>query len=243
MELANNQLIAITISDIFDTDGQSIPTVESSFVTKLTPMYATPLRVREVAGSYIPEVSDDILNQLILKYSVEADMYATCDTVAWSKWSFYASKWVMLKVAVDVIYNSEMYVSTTNKGKVYKKLGDFSISTDLKARDPIDHVKKFLVKLECEIFKLSVSVRLCKEPLIECSSDLLEDIAAHYNVPAKTVVKGGLRSDSPSFGRTFVQNGQHPQWTGWIKRNNRQFMSNQVDYNQPGYRNTDPGMP
>jgi hypothetical protein len=204
-------------------------------------MYSTPLKVREIAGSYISEITDDILNQLILKYSVEADMLATCDTVAWEKWSYYASKWVALKVAVDAIYNSEMYVSTTNKGKVYKKLGDFSISTDLKARDPIDHVKKFLVKLECEIFKLNISVRLCKEPLMECSADLLEDIASHYSVPAQLVTKGQAVPGRPTFGRSFSQNGQNPQWTGWIQKNNRQFLTNYTDYSAPGYRDTDPG--
>jgi hypothetical protein len=239
MNLSTNQLVTIIIKEIKSTDNEVLSLLQTTFVSKLTPMYSTPLKIREIAGSFITDVSDDILNQLILKYSVEADMLATCDTVMWDKWQFYASKWVALKVAVDAIYNSEMYITTTNKGKTYKKLGDFSVSTDLKTRDPIDYVKKFLTKLECEIFKLNVSIRLCKEPLIECDADLLEDIASSYNVPAQTVIKGGSVPGRPIFGRGFAQRGQHPQWTGWLTRNNRKEMTNYVNYNVPGYRDTD----
>ncbi|MDD3412440.1 MAG: hypothetical protein PHY47_00405 [Lachnospiraceae bacterium] len=232
MNIANNQLVTIEITEVFDISGQSLGPIQTSFITKLTPMYSTPLKVREVAGSYIAEISDDILNQLILKYSIEADMLSTCDTIAWPKWDFFASKWVTLKVAIDLIYNSDTYINAANNnGKIYKKLGDFSISTDSKTRDPLDGVKKFLTKLECEVFKLLPSVKFCKEPLLECDPDLLDDIASVYGVPAQTVIKGGARAGYPVFGRMFSQNGVHPQWTGWVQNNSRKYLTNHTDYN------------
>lgn len=230
MQLGNNHLVSVILTNVRSEDGDVISVTESAFVTTMTPMYSTPQRVREIAGSYITEITDDILNQLILKYSQEADMLATCDTTQSEKWSYWATQWVSLKVAVDSIYNSTLYLGESG-GKTYKKLGDFSISRDSSSGDGSGPAKAFLTKLECEIFKLDVSIRLCKEPLLECDSENLDTASLYNPSAAKTVVKGECTA-RPVFGRTFYQMGRHPQWTGWLYSNNKKYLTN---YNGNSY--------
>jgi hypothetical protein len=172
-------------------------------------MLTTPLRVRSLAGSYIEDISDDVLNQLILKYSIEAETLAVCDTSAWESWNHYASRWIEAKVAVDSIYNSPSYLGESSS-KVYKKLGDFSISKDPGASSGSGPAKSFITKLECEIFKLNVSVRFCREPLLDCTAQ--DDSATYIPLPAKTVTKGQALC-KPRFDRGVINNS----WQSIIK--------------------------
>lgn len=227
MKLKKNQMVFIRIEGVEGVSGEKMAPFSLSFTTILQPMLSTPNRVREVAGSYIQEISDDILNQLILKYSLEAINIASCDTTKYEKWEFYASKWVTLKVAADAIYNSSIYLGDPS-GKVYKKLGDFSISKDAKDGDTGSPARAFLEKLECEIFKLDITIRFCKEPLLTCEG--VDNDALYSPAPAKLVVKG-QNLCQPMFGRTFLQIGNQPQWTGWIKgMNNRKHLTNYLGY-------------
>lgn len=225
MQISNNHLVSVVLTNVRSEDGDIITNTQSSFVTTMTPMYSSPQRVREVAGSYISEISDDVLNQLILKYSREADILATCDTTTSEKWSHWSTQWVSMRVAIDSIYNSTLYLGESG-GKTYKKLGDFSISRDSGGGDGAGPANAFLKKLECEVFKLDVSIRLCREPLLECESENVDSSSLYNPSAAQTVVKGKDSGDRPVFGRTFYQSGRHPQWTGWLVRNNRKYMTN-----------------
>jgi hypothetical protein len=203
MLIGSNQLITVTLSGIMSVEGDTFG-ASSAFVTDLDPMLTTPLSVRTVAGSYIEDISDDVLNQLILKYSIEAKQLAICDTTQWEKWDYYAAKWVEFSVATDSIYNSKSFLGEAG-GKVYKKLGDFAISKDSSSGGS-GPARSFINKLECEIFKLNVSVRQCREPLLDCKA---EDAASTYApLPAKTVTKG-QSVPRPLFDRGVLRNGWH----------------------------------
>lgn len=227
MAIANNQLVTVVLENIYSVDNDVIASTTSQFATHLSPLYSSPSRIRKDAGSYLSDISDDVLNQLILKFSLEADAIAVCDTQDYEKWEFYAEKWVSYNAALTAIYNSTIFLGESG-GKSYKKLGDFSISKD--SRDSGDGgggpAKSFINKLECEIFKLEVAVRLCKEPLLECDSDALDGISTYNPSAAQTVIKGGSVAGRPVFGRTFIQQGMHPAWTGWLEKNNRKQMTN-----------------
>lgn len=221
MILDINQFVSIVLSEIKSVDGDILKDVATSFTTTMKPMLSTPLRIREVAGAYLSEISDDVLNQLILKYSLEAKNTALCDTTQWDKWEFYTTKWVTFNVAVDSIYNSPIYVGQIN-GKQYKKLGDFAISID--NSDVGDGaVKRFLSNMECEITKLGVSVKNCREPLLSCTQAGLD--SGYMPKPSQNVTKGS-GVGRPAFGRTFLASGAHPQWTGYIDQYNRSHLTN-----------------
>lgn len=222
MQLSNNQLISILISGIKNTDGDIIPSISLNFTTVLTPLLTSPVKVREIAGAYLVDISDDVLNQLILKYSLEATTIALCDTTQWDKWNFYAEKWIAYKVAIDSIYNSPAYLGDIG-GKQYKKLGDFALSID-NSNSTGSAAKSFLKKLECEVFKLEISVRSCRDPLLSCDETIASE-SLYIPKPSQNVVKGNNVS-RPIVGRTFLKNGEHPQWTGYIKQYDKYYMTN-----------------
>ncbi len=222
MQLGNNQLVSIFLSGIRNTSGSLLPPVSLSFTTILTPLLTSPMKIREIAGAYLVDISDDVLNQLILKYSIEANTIALCDTTQWDKWDFYAEKWIAYKVAIDSIYNSPTYLGEIG-GKQYKKLGDFALSIDNSSSSG-GAAKSFLKKLECEVFKLETSVRNCRDPLLSCDESLASE-SAYIPKPSQNVVKGANFS-RPVIGRTFMKDGEHPQWTGYIKQYNKYYQTN-----------------
>lgn len=237
MAVANNQLVSIVLENIYSVDNDLITSTSSDFITHLSPLLSSPYRVRKIAGSYLSDISDDVLNQLILKYSLEAECIAVCDTTTFDKWDFYAEKWVNYNTALFAIYNSPVFLGESG-GKSYKKLGDFSISKDSRdSGDSSGPAKSFMKKLECELFKIEISVRLCQQPLLECDSDALGGVSTHNPSAALTVVKGGSVVGRPSFGRTFTQQGQHPAWTGWIEKNGRKQLTNYNPADRHPYSN------
>jgi hypothetical protein len=81
-----------------------------------------------------------------------------------------------------------------------------------------------MAKLECEILKLSVAVRFCKEPLTSCDkslvgTDLRNNLAAQLVVKGESLVK-------PGFGRTFFGSGKHPAMTGYVRILDRYRLTN-----------------
>lgn len=227
MELENNLLIDIVLTGIKSTDGDLLGDLSYSFSTVFDPLYSTPNKVRAIAGSYVKEISDEMLLYLIHTYSVEADHLGLCvNEDNEDKWRYYASLWVTYSAALNAVYNSKSFAGEA-ANKIYKKLGDFSISKDNSAGGS-GPAKGLMDKLECEIFKLAVAVRYCRDPLLECIKGSGDDL---YNpAAAQLVIKGGSLP-RPAFGRTFYTAGRHPQWTGIIKGYDRHHLTN---YN-PGF--------
>lgn len=220
MILDINQIVDILLLEIESVDGDILSNVSLSFGTTLNPFFSTPNKVRGIAGSYLTDIPDQILLYLINSYSIEALNTTICDPNNWEKWEYYASLWVGYKTALNAVLNSKSYVG--DSGKVYKKLGDFSISKDATSGE--SSAKGLIDKLECELLKLSVAVKFCKEPLIDCvkgvsSTDL------RNAVPAQLVIKGGSLP-RPAFGRTFRNTGRYPQLTRVLKDYDRYVLTN-----------------
>jgi hypothetical protein len=222
MVLENNLLIGITLTGIESEDDDIFQDIDYSFSTTFDPLYSTPNKIRAVAGSYIKDISDSMLLYLIHTYSVQADNISICDHDTFSKWEYYAGLWVTYNVALDATLNSDMYVGQAGQ-KIYKKLGDFAISKDATSKDG-SPTEGMITKLECEILKLAVSVRFCREPLTTCDKSLISN-DLRVGVPAQLVVKGEALIQ-PGFGRTFYGTGHHPGMTGYVRILDRYRLTN-----------------
>lgn len=222
MVLSNNQLINIILEGIESVDNEIVESVDYSFSTTFTPLYSTPNRIRAIAGSYLQDISDEMLLYLIHTFSVEADNLSICNHDNFSKWNYYAGQWVAYNAALEAVMNSNFYVNNAGK-KTYKKLGDFAISKDNSGNNssPSDAMIK---KLECEILKLSVSVKFCKEPLTSCDKGL-EASDLRNGLAAQLVIKGESQP-RPMIGRTFYSEGRYPGITGFIKFFNKNYLTN-----------------
>lgn len=221
MFLGNNQLISIILTGLESTDGDLLPDVEYSISTIFNPLYTTPNKVRAIAGSYLQDISDDTLLFLIHTFSLEAETLAVCNPENFPKWAFYAGQWVAYNVALEAVMNSELHLGSSGQ-KVYKKLGDFSISKD--GSKGGSSTGSIIEKLKCEILKLSVSVKFCREPLTSCDKGV-SDMDLRQGLAAQLVVKGESLP-RPGFGRTFFKSGNHPAMTGFIKLLDRYRMTN-----------------
>jgi hypothetical protein len=233
MELTNNQIVEINISGIESTDGDLYPDLFYSFSTTFDPLYSTPNKIRAIAGSYLKDVSDEILLYLIHTYSVEANAISICSTVNFEKWRYFASLWVTYRAALNAIYNAEIYLGDTGQ-KVYKKLGDFSISKDAK-KDGSSPADGLIEKLECESMKLSVAVISCKDPLIDCIKSLINN-----NPLVPQLATKGQSLHRPMFGRTFLRSGSLPQMTGFIRTLDRYQMTNKEPFDWYKVTNREP---
>jgi hypothetical protein len=230
--LENNLLIDILVTGIASVDGDLFGNLSHSFATTFDPLLSTPNKVRAIAGSYVQEISDSMLLYLINTYSVEAYALTHClSEDNESKWQYYASLWVTYTSALNAVYNSKAYAGESTN-KVYKKLGDFSISKD-NTKIGSGPAKGLIDKLECEIFKLSVAIRYCRDPLLECIKGSGDDL---YNPAAAQLVTKGSALPKPPFGRTFYPTGRHPGWTGIIRGYNRYHLTNY----EPFYPQHDP---
>ena len=87
MVLSNNQLINIILEGIESVDSDTIESIDYSFSTTFSPLYSTPNKIRAVVGSYVQDISDEMLLYLIHTFSVEADNLSICDHVAFPKWN------------------------------------------------------------------------------------------------------------------------------------------------------------
>ena len=222
MYLKKNDLVTIKLKNIKSSDGDILPEFSSYFTTEMSPMYTSPNRVSQDVGAYLDGIGENIIYQLILKYSYEAQMIASCDYVNDEKWYYYASSWVAAKVASDALFNSKIYLGES-RGKVYKKLGDFSISKD-GSQDAGGPVKRMIDKLACEIFKLDIAIRFCQAPLMSCEGFTGKDFWPR--TPAQSVIKNGSDPNRPLFGRQFLLDGQNPRMTGFVRRARRKYETN-----------------
>lgn len=228
MILENNLLVEIVLSGLESIDGDLFPDITHTFSTTFNPLYSTPNKIRAIVGSYVQDISDQMLLYLIHVFSVEANNLSICDHVAFPKWNYYAGQWVAYNTALEAVMNSDLYVNTSGQ-KTYKKLGDFSISKDNSA--PGSNPSQMMVdKLECELLKLSVAIRFCKEPLTSCDKGLVGNDLRN-GVAAKLVLKGEFQA-KPLIGRTFIQSGRYPAMTGFIKLYDKYKMTNDT----PRYR-------
>lgn len=201
MYLKPNNIVSIYISpEIESTDGDNLSEAfESYFTTEMHPMYTSAYEVRRIAGMYIQDISDDILNQLIHMYSLLAEDLANCTPDA--KWERFAGVWVALKVALTAITNTDDFVSA-GEGKVFKQLGDLSISRE-KGGVADAGMSKLLNNLECELYKYEHAVRTCMAPLMDCLG--LDNPNARPYVPslAELVDKGHCDPNKPIIGRRW----------------------------------------
>jgi hypothetical protein len=201
MYLKPNHIVSLYIStDVKATDNENlIAPFESYFTTEMCPMYTSIYEIKRMVGIYITGISDDIINQLIHMYSLVADDLATCYKD--DKWQRFAGVWVALKVAFTLITNTEDFIQA-GEGKVFKQLGDLSISRE-KAGAVDAGLSKMLSHLECELFKYEFAVRNCMPPLMDCLG--LTSLAARPYVPklAELVDKGVLDPNKPLVGRRW----------------------------------------
>ena len=70
----------------------------SYFTTEMSPMYASTLDVRRLVGAFVTDIPDDVINQLILEWSIIAQDLSNCDMD--DKWLRYTNKWVAYKDAM-----------------------------------------------------------------------------------------------------------------------------------------------
>ena len=117
--MKENQLITLEIRGIKSIDGESLD-VDSFFTTEMSPMLSSITRIQQEIGSYLSGIGQDIINQLILKYSNEILEVTICDTNN-AVWLLRAQNWVTLNVSIDLLYNSPLFKNET-AGKVYKNL-------------------------------------------------------------------------------------------------------------------------
>lgn len=188
MILNINSLIQIELlPGIESTDGATLDTsFMTYFTTEMTPLYASSLDVRRLVGAFVTEIPDDVINQLILEWSIVAQDLAACDID--DKWIRFTNKWVAYKVALVILYNTEEFRSASSD-KDFKQLGDFSVSRGGGSSSQ-DGLSKMIDWLECEAYKYEYSIRNCLPPAMDCLG--LEDMDARPYTPklAQLVEKG-----------------------------------------------------
>lgn len=218
-----NKLITIKIKDIESALGNKLPEAEINFVTELEPLLSTPNRVRKIAGSYLSAMDDFIIYQLLFKYSLEAAEMSTCDQTD-KTWMMNTMKWVAYKTVIDLIYNSPIFLQDSG-GKVYKKLGDFSISKETGMGGDDTAVGKMIERLECEAFKLEHSVFNCMPPLLTCENIKPGDL---YTPRRSELVTKGENVWRPLMGRGIEQTrSTNPILNSFfINYNGRKVLSN-----------------
>jgi hypothetical protein len=183
----NNIISLYLFEDITSVDGESLgETFESYFTTEMYPMYSSVYEVRRIAGMYITNISDDIINQLIHVNSLLAEDLSMHQPD--EKWARFAGVWVAYKTAYILITNTEDFIKA-GEGKVFKQLGDLSISRE-KASNTEAGLIKMMKYLECEMYKYEHAVRSGVSPLMDCMG--LTDINARSYIPrlAEIVEKG-----------------------------------------------------
>jgi len=225
MILNINSLIQIQLSaGIAALDSTVMQDEFSSyFTTEMSPMYASVLDVRRIVGAFITEIPDDVINQLILEWSIMAEDLSDC--AGDDKWIRYTNKWVAYKVALVILYNTEEFRGDTG-GKQFKQLGDFSISKDSGGSNGTG-VSKMIDWLECEAFKYEYSVRECSSPLMNCLGLEDQNAAPYRPKLAMVVEKGECDPNKAIIGRRWMTDSQgEPRGNNEIYINRRKYKTN-----------------
>lgn len=205
----------------------------SYFTTEMTPMCSSTLDVRRLIGAFITEIPDDIINQLILEWSIVAQDLANCSID--DKWKRYSNKWVAYKVALVILYNTEEFRGATSD-KQFKQLGDFSIS---KGGDKTssEGVSKMIDWLECEAFKYEFSVRECEDPALNCLGLTDNDALPYKPKLAQLVDKGVCDINKPTVGRRWITDFQGaPRGNNQIRVHGKNYKTNLGTRNLYGNR-------
>ena len=191
MSLKPNQIITLYISEnVQSTDNEKLgENVESYFVTETYPMYASILDVRKLVGAYIQDIPDSVICQLIYQYSLDAEFLAQCCRDA--KWEKWAAHWVAYKAALVALLNSDQFINA-GEGKIFKQLGDFSVSRGGGGGSTDAGIGKLAKWLECEIYKYEHAVRHCAPPLVDCLglTDVDASLRDYTPLAAQLVDKG-----------------------------------------------------
>ena len=123
--IVDNRVIHLSISGIVATTGETMGSVyETSFYSRLTPLFASPSAIVALGGGYIPaNTPDSTLMQLIWFYSVEALSFMPADCSADAK---VMKTWLSRYVRAAVV-NSLVTLSCSD-ASLSKKLGDLTVS-------------------------------------------------------------------------------------------------------------------
>jgi hypothetical protein len=201
MYIKPNNIISLYLTTgIKSLDGDSLSQkFESFFTTELYPMYSSVYEIRRIAGMYVSDISDNIINQLIHVHSIMAEDLAGFEPD--SKWERFAGTWVAYKTSYVLITNTEDFIKA-GEGKIFKQLGDMSVSRE-KASNTEAGLVKMLKYLECEIYKYEHAVRSGVNPLADCLG--LSDINARAYIPklAEIVEKGVYDVNKPFRSRKW----------------------------------------
>lgn len=216
--MKKNNLIQVEISGLKSVDGQEIETVSTFFTTSFYPMYSTKNKVVQKISSYLDGTSESLIDQLILKYSYEANLLSPCDKES-AIWKYYTSDWVTFNVCLDLLYNSKLHVGDSD-GKVYKRLGDFALSRDSSSINKNDPTKEIIEKLQCEIIKLEPAVKGCTEPLYSCRDTRVDK---PVESAPQVIIKGINDPERPMFGRRFLPDARGVQLNGWYYNVRRKY--------------------
>jgi hypothetical protein len=186
----------------------------------MQPMYATANDVRRRLGAHLADVSDDIINQLILYYSNIARQITICPTTS-RKWLYFARDWVVLQSGLSLLDNHPAFSGAHLPG-ISKTLGDFQISkTPPNTRTSLfgDLVERF----QCDLYKLEPAVRDCVNPVPDCLG--LKDVNARYLVPLlpQDIIRGQNDPNYPAIGRRWadsplpIATDSLFVWSRWFK--------------------------
>lgn len=204
MNIKENLLVTLKVSGIKSTDGDKLSSpVETYFTTRMTPMLATANDVRRRIGAYISNVKDDTIAQLnFINTQAAYNLGTLCDTTD-PEWLDFSSRWVVLLTAITLLDNSEIFTNAYS-GSVSKLLGDFEVT---KSEPKSEGLKDLLDRLECELFKLELAVRLCQKPRSHCLALTNPKLAAaDYNPSLPGLVtRGSLDINRPLAGRRWTK--------------------------------------
>ena len=220
--MEQNSYITIEVDPLATVSGQMTDPISLDFVTELSPLLSSPLRVRKIAGAYLEEFDDFIIYQLLFTYSLEATLRSPCNKLDTS-WLLSARKWVAYKTILDLLYNSDNFAKS-GSGKSSKKLGDFSISGESSTAGSEGPMGKMISKIECEIFKLNPAILNCMPELLSCENKT--DLDLYVPKKSQLVIKGG-NVPRPLMGRTIEASRlDNPLLDSFIIENGRMIRTN-----------------
>ncbi len=228
MILELNNLITVELSSGIESTDDIPLAVDycSYFTTEMTPMYASVFDVRRYVGAFVTEIPDDVINQLILEWSITAQDIAVsmCDDE--SKWLRYANKWVTYRVSLIILYNTEEFRGISGD-KLFKQLGDFSVSKGGGSSSGTSGIDSMIDWLECEAFKYEFSIRNCTAPAMNCLGLEDNDAMPYFPRASKLVEKGLYDKNKPMVGRRWMTTVKGiPRGNNTIDYYNRRYHTN-----------------
>jgi hypothetical protein len=188
----------------------------------MSPLFGSVAGVRKIIGSYIQDISDDIINQILLEYSINAQDLGSCSID--EKWFRYAEIWVTYRAALVILYNTEAY-KEAGTGKIFKQLGDFSIST---GGNPTDKggLNKLVDWLECQAFKYEIAIRYCTDPALNCEGLTDTSKIPYISKLPGLVERGKYNINKPVPGREWYTTWGEPKGTNTLYAFGKKYKTN-----------------